>query len=43
MNKVQCVVLVDSSPQGRCILVEGHQGEHLTPRPTKGGGFFRGV
>ena len=40
MNKFQCTALVDSSPQGRCILVEGHTGAHITPRQPQGGGYL---
>ncbi len=39
MDKFQCTALVDSSPQGQCILVEGHAGAHVTPKPAKGGGY----
>jgi hypothetical protein len=39
MKMFQCTVLVDSSPQGQCIRVEGHPGEHVTPRPAQGGGY----
>jgi hypothetical protein len=39
MKMFQCTALVDSSPHGQCILVEGHQGQHVTPRPAKGGGY----
>ena len=41
MDKFQCTALVDSSPQGQCILVEGHAGAHVTPKPAKGGGYLR--
>ncbi len=37
MKKFQCTVLVDSSPSGQCIRVEGHPSEHVTPRSAQGG------
>jgi hypothetical protein len=37
MKKFQCTALVDSSPQGQCIRVEGHSGAHTTPRQAQGG------
>jgi hypothetical protein len=39
-EKVRCLVPVDSGPHGRCVLAEGHQGDHIGPVPAKGGGFL---
>jgi len=37
MKIFQCTVLVDSSPQGQCIRVEGHPGEHVAAKSVLGG------
>jgi hypothetical protein len=36
-GKFQCPALVDSSPHGQCIRVEGHPGEHVTATSAQGG------
>jgi hypothetical protein len=36
-GKFQCPALVNSSPHGQCIRVEGHEGDHLAATSAQGG------
>jgi len=36
-EKFQCPARVNSSPQGRCVRVEGHPGEHVATTSAQGG------
>ena len=36
-EKFQCPAVVNPSPHGRCVRVEGHPGEHVASTSAQGG------